>query len=237
MAPIKSSLRAIALSASLKKCPLFSALSQESLMAIAETCALRSLNKGEFLFHEGDPSEGFFVVQTGAINVHRLTPDGKEQVIRIFRPFSSFAEIALASAERFPVNAVAVQSSQVILIRRSSLRTLIQKDPDIAFHIISSMSNHFRHLVHLLEDHKFKDIESRLANWLLREAPKTPTGEPIVIQLDTSKRLLANQLGVASETLSRTLAKFREAEFIHVDGPRIEILDPESLRSLVELYE
>lgn len=234
MPPSTQSLRAIALQATLKQCPLFSALDSDALAEVAETCVLRGLAKGEFLFHEGDPAQGFYVVQTGAINVHRVTPDGREQVIRIFRPFSSFAEIALASTERYPVHAMAVQSSQVLLVQRQPLRELIQRNPDIAFHIISSMSNHFRHLVQMLEDQKFKDIESRLANWLLRMAGDNDGTQPLIVQLDTSKKLIANQLGVASETFSRALARFRDSNWIEVDGPRITLRDPSALRRLID---
>jgi len=214
MATPKSSLRAIALRSTLKQCPLFLGLDDASLADVAETCVVRGLQKGEYLFREGDPALGFFVVQSGAINVHRVTAEGQEQVLRVFRPFASFAEIALSSTERYPADAVAVQPSQVLLIQRAPLRELIQRNPDIAFHIISSMSHHLRHLIQMFEDQKFKDIES-------------------LVELDTSKKLLANQLGVASETLSRALAKFREAGWIQVEGPRIEILDPESLREVI----
>jgi len=233
MATPKSSLRAIALRSTLKQCPLFLGLDDASLADVAETCVVRGLQKGEYLFREGDPALGFFVVQSGAINVHRVTAEGQEQVLRVFRPFASFAEIALSSTERYPADAVAVQPSQVLLIQRAPLRELIQRNPDIAFHIISSMSHHLRHLIQMFEDQKFKDIESRLANWLLRHARAAELSEPILVELDTSKKLLANQLGVASETLSRALAKFREAGWIQVEGPRIEILDPESLREVI----
>ncbi len=229
-----SSLRATALRSTLKQCPLFQTISDEALSEVAETCIVRGLNKGEYLFREGESARGFYVVQTGAINVHRLTPDGKEQVIHVFRPFSSFAEIALASEARFPAEAVAIQPSQVLLVQRQPLREMIQRNPDIAFHIISSMSLHFRHLVQLLEDQKFKDIESRLANWLLRQAEPAHAPESMTVTLDISKRLLANQLGVAGETLSRALARFRDSEWIQVDGPRIQLLDPQALRTLLQ---
>lgn len=232
MAASKTSLRAIALQATLKQCTLFQGLSDEALGQVAETCVVRGLKKGEYLFHEGEPAQGFYVVQSGAINVHRVTPDGREQMIHLFRPFSSFAEVALSSTEQYPADAVAVQPSQVLLVQRRPLRDLIQRNPDIAFHIILSMSVHLRHLVQLLEDQKFTDIESRLANWLLRQA-STAEGEVRVVTLDTSKKLLANQLGVASETLSRALARFREAGWIQVAGPRIEIHQPEALRSVI----
>ncbi|KAF0093237.1 MAG: Crp/FNR family transcriptional regulator [Puniceicoccaceae bacterium 5H] len=237
MATNASSIRATVLQATLKQCPLFSALDDSALAEVAATCSLRGLEKGEFLFHEGDPAEGFFVVQTGAINVHRISPDGREQVIRVFRPYSSFAEIALSAAEHYPVHAMAIQASQVLLVQRRPLRELIQRNPDIAFHIISSMSNHFRHLVQMLEDQKFKDIESRLSHWLLRHLDDPATDAPGEVRLDTSKKLLANRLGVASETLSRAFARFREAGWIEVDGPRIQVLQPGALRAILEAAE
>ncbi|MDP0501530.1 MAG: Crp/Fnr family transcriptional regulator [Verrucomicrobiota bacterium JB022] len=237
MATPASSIRAAVLHGTLKQCPLFSALSDSALAEVAATCRLRGLAKGEYLFHEGDPAEGFFVVQAGAINAHRISPDGREQVIRVFRPYASFAEIALSEADRYPVHAVAIEPSQVILIQRRPLRELIQRNPDIAFHIISSMSNHFRHLVQLLEDQKFKDIEGRLSHWLLRQLEETGQAGPGVVQLDTSKKLLANRLGVASETLSRAFARFRDAGWIEVDGARIRVLEPEALRTMLATAE
>jgi hypothetical protein len=53
-----------------------------------------------------------------------------------------------------------------------------------------------------------KDIESRLANWLLKRCPRPLPAARVTLQLDGSKRVLAAEL--ASETLSRTLAKFRD---------------------------
>ena len=46
----------------------------------------KQLAKGEYLFREGSPAEGFYIVQRGAINVHRVSAAGKEQVIHLFQP-------------------------------------------------------------------------------------------------------------------------------------------------------
>src|ERR1043166_2026503 len=75
-------LRNAALAATLRSCQLFLGLPADELEAIAGFCVLRSLPKGGYLFHEGDKSEGFYVVQKGAINVHRVSLSGKEQIIR-----------------------------------------------------------------------------------------------------------------------------------------------------------
>lgn len=58
----------------------------------------KSLKKGDYLFREGQASVGFYVVQRGAINIHRVNAAGKEQVIHIFRAGESLGEATLATA-------------------------------------------------------------------------------------------------------------------------------------------
>lgn len=67
---------------------------------IADICVARRLAKVEYLFHDRDAALGFYVVQSGAISVQRVTPDGREPVIHVFRPFASFA-VAAASPSPF----------------------------------------------------------------------------------------------------------------------------------------
>ena len=70
----------------LRSCQLFVGLPPADIVAVASFTIPKHLDKGEYLFREGDRSEGFYVVQRGAINVHRVSPAGKEQVIHVFRP-------------------------------------------------------------------------------------------------------------------------------------------------------
>ena len=108
----------------------------------AEVCSLKSLEKGEMLFREGDKAEGFYVLQTGAISVFKLTPDGREQIICVFRPPESFAEVTLATVEAYPANGVALESSKVILVQRAGFRDLIRRKPELSLHMLASMSLH-----------------------------------------------------------------------------------------------
>src|ERR1041385_950410 len=87
----------IAIVNSLRSCQLFVGLPPADLDHIADVAFVKSLEKGEYLFHEGDPARGFYVVQRGAVNVHRVSAAGKEQVIHVFRTGDSFAEVALTS--------------------------------------------------------------------------------------------------------------------------------------------
>jgi CRP/FNR family transcriptional regulator len=213
----------------LRRTAIFSGLPESSLARCAGCCHLRKLDKGEVLFHEGAATDGFFVVHSGAINVHKISAGGKEQVICVFYPGESFGEIALAENLGYPASAVAIEPSQVILIRRDAFRHEVQRDPDLAMRIIASISQHLRFLVETIEDLKLKQAESRLAQWLLREAGPDD-GHPATVALPLAKRLLASQLGISPETFSRVLAAWREAGVVEVNGRDIHLLRTDELR-------
>jgi CRP/FNR family transcriptional regulator len=215
-------LRTAAIASTLRSCQLFSGLSPADLEAIAAFSVLRAIPKDTYLFREGDPAEGFYVAQKGAINVHRVSPTGKEQVIYVFRAGESFAEAAIASAQGYPANARAVESSSVVLVPKAPFLALVGRRPDLALRMLGSMSQHLRVLVGLVEDMTLKDVETRFLNWLLKRCPREATG-PAVIEVGTTKRVLAAELGTSSETLSRTFARLRDDDLLEVKGGELHV--------------
>jgi CRP/FNR family transcriptional regulator, dissimilatory nitrate respiration regulator len=217
----------------LRACQLFAGLPITELEVIAAFVISKQLAKDDYLFHEGAPSEGFYVVQRGAINVHRVNATGKEQVIHVFRAGQSFAEAALASEGGYPADARAIENSTVLLIPKTDFIGLLRSRPELALRMLGSMSQHLRVLVGLIDDLTLKDIESRLANWLLKRCPRPLRAAPATIQLDRTKRVLAAELGTVSETFSRTLAKLRNDHLVRVSGKTITILNPRKLDELL----
>ena len=217
----------------LRACQLLASVPVSDLETIASFAIPKQLAKGDYLFHEGASSEGFYVVQRGAINVHRVSATGKEQVIHVFRAGQSFAEAALASEGGYPADARAIEESSVFLIPKADFLGLLRSRPELALRMLGSMSQHLRVLVGLIDDLTLKDIESRLANWLLKRCSRPYGVAPRTIQLDRTKRMLAAELGTVSETLSRTLAKFRDERLVRVAGKSITILNPARLDELL----
>jgi CRP/FNR family transcriptional regulator len=220
----------------LRHCQLFSGLPASDLKSIAAITVVKALGKGDLLFREGESAQGFYIVQQGAVNVHRVNPLGKEQVIRIFRAGESFAEATLATATGYPADARAVESSQVLLVQKGGFLALLARQPELALRMLASMSLHLRSLVAQLEDMTLKDVETRLANWLLKRCPDSNSARPVSVELKTTKRVLAAELGTVSETLSRTLAKFRDQKLIVVKGKALVVLNPSQLRRVLELH-
>lgn len=230
--PIEDFRRTV-LANALRGCQLFNGLPGDELETIAAFVIPKRMAKGDYLFREGGPSEGFYLVQRGAISVHRVSAIGKEQVIHVFRTGQSFAEAALASEGGYPADARALEDSTVLLVPKADVLGLVRKRPELALRMLGSMSQHLRVLVGLLDDLTLKNVETRLANWLLKRCLRPLPATPVKIELDRTKRILAAELGTVSETLSRTLAHFRAQKLIAVAGKTITILAPQKLDALL----
>jgi len=231
MSAANSALSRVAIAETLRSCQIFSGVPLADLETIAGFSQLVRIGKGEYLFREGDAALGFYVVQTGAINVHRVSAAGKEQIIHVFLVGETFAEAALAMATGYPADARAVDNSSVILVPKKEFVELIRRRPELSLRMLASMSTHLRVLVGLLEDLQSKDVETRLAHWLLHHCPEGKHHS--MIKLQTTKRVLAAEMGTTSETLSRTLAKFRDAGWISVKGREITLLSREGIDHLL----
>lgn len=172
-------------------------------------------------------------MRLGAVNVHRVTATGKEQIIHVFRAGDSFAEVALASATGYPADARALEPTHHLLVQNDGFLSLFKRHPELAFRMLGSMSSHLRVLVAQIHDLTVKDVETRLANWLVRRCPNSQSESPVKFELTVAKRVPAAELGTFGEPICRTPAKFREFKPPTVKGKTVGGLSPAKLSALL----
>ena len=228
-----SRLNHLVIASSLLRSKIFAGLSSAGIAEISSFSTVRNLEKGEYLFREGEPCEGFFVVQRGVIGVQRVSAAGKVQVIHVFHSGDSFAEPALVSSEGYPAEACALASSAVIFVPRTEFVAILRKRPELGLRMLASMSQHLRRVVALLDDLTLKNAEARCIHWLLRQCPVPYESAPFEIKLEHPKRIVAAELNITSETLSRMLAGLRSKQLIRTSGKTILVLNPRRLETLM----
>ena len=221
-----------AISRTLRHAPLFAGVSAAQLTRIGSITVLKTLAKGDYLFREGLTVHGVYVVRKGAIKLHRVNALGKEQVIHVYRAMESLAEESLLSDTGYPADACATEPTQVLLIQKAGFLAMLKREPDLALCLLRSMDRHLQLLVGLLDDLTLKDVKTRFANWLIQQCPDPESRKPVIIHLTSTKRVLAAELGTVSETLSRTVAKFRDLQLLSVDGDTVTLLCPVRLAEL-----
>lgn len=218
----------------LRRCALFAELPSEELPGIASLTVPRTLEKGAYLFYEGGPVQGFCIVQCGSIKLSRTSSTGKEQVLHIYRAGESFGEDGLASEAGNLADARAVEPSLVWMIQKAGFLALLRRKPALVLPLLRSLHEHFATLVKLLDDLAFKDVNTRLANWLIEHCPDPRSERPCCVELSIPMHVLAAELGTVSETFSRALARFRREKLVSTDRNKIVLLRPSRLASYVE---
>ena len=97
----------------LRRAPLLAALDEDSARALVARMKPVELSRGERLFHEGDPGDALYVIETGKIKLGRRAPDGRENLLAILGPGEMFGELSLFDPGPRVATAVAVSTSRV----------------------------------------------------------------------------------------------------------------------------
>jgi CRP/FNR family transcriptional regulator len=102
--------------------------------------------------------------------------------------------------------------------------------------MMATMSHLLYHLTRQLEDLSLKEVSSRLAQYLLQRCREShgQVAAGLSFELPVIKTHLAAYLGTISETLSRTLARFKALGVLQVDKSRIIIEEPELLEKIAK---
>lgn len=224
-------LRREAIYYSLRSAETFENLPEQDLRDLAEAAVLKTLDKGSYLFREGEPVAGLYLVRRGIINLHHVAMDGREVVIHFYREGETLAEASAVADSGCPGDARAVVSSEIILIPRQVLAAKLRQCPDLGLCLLGSLDRQFRKLAGAFEDVTSKNAGARFVQWLLRQCEDADGTEPTKVKLNTTKRVLASELGVRQETLSRTLRQLSDAGHLAVNGRRITIKNPSALRN------
>ena len=211
---------------------LFSGFSDDQLDEVQRISTERRFHSGDMIFFEGDDGDGFYVIVKGKVKIFKLSPEGKEKILHIFGPGEPFGEVAVFSGEKFPANAQALISSDLLFFPRSSFLNLIATHPTLSMKMLAVLSLRLRQFAVQIESLSLKEVPARLASYLIYL--DTEQGGHDSVTLEISKGQLASLLGTIPETLSRMLAKMSEQSLIDVNGQTIRLLDPEGLRILAE---
>ena len=217
----------------IKMCPLFAGLNNGDLAALLKISRRSEVPKGTILFSEGEEARGFYVPVSGKIKIYKVTPEGRERVLRIAEPGRTFAEAAIFDLGTYPANAATLDRSVLLFFPKQEVLHLLKSNVQLAINMIGGISRLLREFMDQMEAIAFRDVPSRLARYLLDLAETAGNR----VELPLSKTQLAVNLGTVSETLSRTFRKMADDKLIRVQSRTIDILDIDGLASLADRYK
>jgi len=215
----------------LVRSPLLRGAAPGTVARLAEQARLQAYARGSTLFIEGEPARAFGIVAAGAIKLYRMSPGGTETVVRVFSLGESFAEAVALRRGNYPVSAAAVTDCSVLWLDAERLRQLFLDDPEIALAILASTFVHLHDLVNQVEQLKSRKSVQRVAGFLAELAGGA--SGPCTVTLPYDKVLIAGELGIKPESLSRTFARLRD-HGVTIRANEADIADVTLLRGLAQ---
>src|SRR5579885_1516531 len=222
----------------LKKVPIFSDLSDKELSFLAERALPIRAEAGKLIFSEGQPCEGLYVVESGAVKVYKSSADGREQVLTIEGPGGSIAELPVFDGGNYPASAAAVSETRLLFVSKRDFQALCLQHPEVALKVLRVVGARLRRLVGIIEELSFTTVRHRLASLLLRFAREGKrTAEGVEVTLPVSNQELAAQIGTVRELVSRNLSRLQSEGLIKMDGRSVILCDIKALEEELDAGE
>ncbi len=181
--------------------------------ALAAQARPRRLARREYAFRQGERARAVFFVLEGEVQLCRVGRRGERLILHRARPGEYFAEAALWS-ERYHCDAVAARPVRLLAIPAAKFREALRRDAELAERWIALLSRQLQGARARAERAALTGAEERIRHYLATHG----AGPGGAVELRGSLKDLAAELGLAHETLYRTLARMQKAGSIERAG-------------------
>lgn len=213
--------------AALKENEYFDDLSDSLLKEIAGHTHLREYQRGDVMFWEGDACDGLFIVERGSAKIFRLSPHGRQYIVRILQEKDTFAEVPAFDEGTNPVNVEALETCRVWVISKDKLHELVMAHPMFAQKVLANFGRMLRGMVRMVSEMAFYQVTHRLARLIDAELPQDRPAH-------WTQEQLAARLGTVREVVARSLKEMERSGAIKMEDRRIHIVDREVFEQWVQ---
>ncbi len=214
------------------KTSLFSSLSNEEVSRLGCVFRPARYRKNQILFFEGGVAQHLFALHAGLVKMVKSLENGKDRITGVLFPGQLFGLESL-SDPTYPLTAVTLRDSEICAASREEVVLFLQSNPEIALGMVRFLVSEVGRVRTQVTDMSFKDAKMKVATFLLSlvESDPTPHNGHVALTLPLSRQEISEVLELSPETISRTLASFREQQLVVARGRHLTIMSLDGLKS------
>jgi len=219
----------------------FKEADEEPLSLLAKASKALTLPCGRQVFASGEDAQSFYAIVAGEVQLYRLTLQGEEKLFQILSEGSLLAEAAMfLEPPRYPLTARISREARLLSFPRHSLLELCDQSPRVMRSLLEALSQRLYQAVDRIEHLSLNNAAQRLVAYMLdlslsQHRVEDWSGSPVNIVLPVPISVLAGQLAMTPETLSRQLQRFRRVGLVSGRGRELVLQDITALCNLVSL--
>jgi len=188
----------------------------------------RRLRAGEFVYTQGDAAQHFYIVEAGRVRV--LSDAGRARADGHLSWSRRSLRHRSPTGGRRVTSAQALEPSMIWAIANQDLDELTERLPTLASRIIKALTLRLRDVMVLVESVATWPARLRVANFLLAHrggrGPESATG--------WAHESIADVLGCARQTVTKTLNEFTRARWNRVECKHVFVINQGALERLVD---
>jgi len=135
----KAKIKPASMEEMLSKIPVFEKLEVKELRQIATIVHRRQYSKGEYVFYQGDPGLGMYVVEKGKVGIV-VGDNGSQKEVTELGDGDFFGEISLLDESPRSASIIVKEDSHLIGFFRPDLFELIERTPKTGLKIIVKLA-------------------------------------------------------------------------------------------------
>lgn len=210
---------------------LFAGLDEDHFDRLAAEMKVKDLEQGRILFHRGDRADSFYYVDSGLIELSLISSTGDKKTLEVVHPGRTFGEAVTFMQEvRYPVNAEALQPSQLCEIPNRVYLDLLKTNRDACMRLIADLSRHLHARVREIENLSIQNARYRLASYIMDHIVERGGGDQATARLELPRHVIASRLSIKPETLSRLLRSLVDEGVVSIEDRVVFIHSLDRLR-------
>lgn len=206
------------------------ALNKDELLKIANCKSSYTIKKGEPIFEEGENVNGIFCVKDGVCKLSKLSPNGKDQIVKLVSKGELLGQRSMISDEPVNLSAIALEDMEVCFIPKSEIMGLFNQNNNFSMNVMKAICGDLKeaddHMVAMAQ----KTVKERLAETLLYLKDTFGTNDDQSLKTQLSREELASMIGTATESCIRLLSDFNKNGLIEIKGKKIYLKDIQKLK-------
>ena len=216
----------------LQMIPLFSELSDNQLENISNFAVKQLYKKDNMVLIEEEVGSTMFVIVSGRVKISRISDEGREVILSILVDGDFFGEMAILDGQTRSANAVTLEDTELLIIRRENFLEMLHKYPQVAINLLKELAHRLRRSDSQIKSLSLQNALGKVASTLLRIADDSGIikhGQVEISQLPPQQDL-ANMAGTSRETISRVIKSLNLLGYVKKEGSKLKILDYERFR-------
>ena len=191
------------------------------------------LQNGTHLFRTGETLRSLYILRSGSVKSWKVSEEGDEHVIRFHLPGDIIGLGAISSGS-YDCNATTLDTCSMCSIVFNQFQKLAEEIPELNNQLLRMMSHEIVQDSQMMLLLGNRSAPARIASFLnmLSQNFGARGYSPQDFNLTMGRREIASYLGLAMETVSRTLSQLQDEGLINVNGRHITVTDRQRLKKL-----